>query len=62
MEIPTQLREAIASLAPDESNEIQHFVEGLPSDDAELENLINENLDSLINVLKDESENFLIAC
>ncbi|MEM7770830.1 MAG: hypothetical protein AAGA75_21980 [Cyanobacteria bacterium P01_E01_bin.6] len=59
MEIPSQLRDIISTLSPDESEEMRQLIEGLPKGDKELSTLINENLESLAHVLMDEHNNTL---
>ncbi len=51
MNIPTQLREAIATLPPEESEELTELIDACLRD-SELKKLVDENLDCLVRALR----------
>jgi hypothetical protein len=55
MDIPTQLREAIATLPPAESEELMGIIDTLLRD-TELKALVDDNLDLLVHMLTSELE------
>ncbi|MEO1520159.1 MAG: hypothetical protein AAFU78_05215 [Cyanobacteria bacterium J06633_2] len=60
MEIPSQLQSIIATLSPEESAEMNQFLDGLPSSDIELNTLISENLEPLVQALTEDYADTLV--
>ncbi|MEB3210377.1 MAG: hypothetical protein VKL39_03455 [Leptolyngbyaceae bacterium] len=60
MEIPSQLLTIIASLSPEESEEMRRFLDDLPAHDMEITALISENLESLVQVLAEDYSETLV--
>lgn len=51
MDMPQELWSLLASLNPDESDELAAVISNMPAEDDEMQTLIFENLDSLIQAV-----------